>query len=138
MKVYVAGSRLDRARVQELQEKIRDAGHTITHDWTRELEVYSAEELLALDTKQAIAHADYLAVKHADVFILINDPKCFGSASEFGMAIAFRIPCLILNREARENVFFDMPSPANVKAVRWNTVLSELAKLEGRLDLGIN
>jgi nucleoside 2-deoxyribosyltransferase len=106
LKVYVAGSWMDRTFVQLAQERIRAAGHSITHDWTVGPDVY---EDCTPEEATAVAYADWKGVKDADAFVWINDPRCFGAATEFGLAVAWKIPAIVVYPDVRQNVFFALP-----------------------------
>jgi hypothetical protein len=91
VKVYVAASskQIDRARAA--MDRLRAAGHTVTHDWTASIaEVGCANPIdatrqqrrnWALDDLQGVLEADVLWV------LMPADHDSFGAGVEFGRAI---------------------------------------------------
>ena len=87
MKIYVAAKWEDKDRAQEVQRLLRDAGHTITYDWTVNEEECGAQ-----------VENDIDGVRGADAFVGIfeQDLKYAGALMEFGAALAMNIPVYIL------------------------------------------
>ena len=103
MKIYVAGKWEEKKRVREVQQQLRDAGHTITYDWTlAELNgVPSVDQ--ALNDKQGVLGAD------AFVGVFEKDLAYKGAMTELGMALAKGIPCYILGKACDNNIFITLP-----------------------------
>lgn len=80
-KVYVAGSLKNAARVQEIQNKLRESGIKITYDWTTHGFVDKPELLIEIGEKERDG------VLHCDVLFLVQ-PGRLGSHIELGIAIA--------------------------------------------------
>lgn len=102
MKVYVAGKWEEKERVREVQEQLRAAGHTITHDWTSEPLGAVPLECALLD-KEGVLSAD------AYVGVFEKDLPYKGAMSELGIAIARGIPCYILGTYCDRNIFMALP-----------------------------
>ncbi len=94
MRIYVAGSSRDLARVQWAQQALRAAGHVITHDWTEVLAKASGpdETLDDMTAGRAAAEDLRLGVRAAQGFLGLLPshplPHSFGFCTEFGYAIA--------------------------------------------------
>jgi len=94
--VYVAAKFDDRERVRALQTKLRQAGYTITHDWT------AHEANLADKTRaqfQEDAKRDRAGIQAADVVIFIMDDVEYafrGTFYEMGYADALYRHVVIL------------------------------------------
>lgn len=102
MRVYVAGKWEEKARVREVQQQLRDAGHVITHDWTSEEEVGITQEH-AVNDKNGVLTAD------AFIGIFEKDLRYSGALSEMGIAIAKGIPIHILGDAINNNIFLMLP-----------------------------
>ncbi len=87
MRVYVASKFENHARVREVQEQLRAAGHTITYDWTR---------CAVMDILQA--KKDLRGVLDAEVVVLIieEDVPYRGALVELGIALGAAIPVYVL------------------------------------------
>lgn len=102
MKIYVAGKWEEKERVREVQEQLRAAGHTITHDWT--MEPVGAVRLdCALMDKQGVLDAE------AYVGVFEKDLPYKGAMSELGIAVATGIPIYILGTFCDNNIFTALP-----------------------------
>jgi hypothetical protein len=107
MKVYVA-SKYEDHRARELMGMLRAAGHQITHDWTAVDESGASDE-----RRRELAEQDLDGVARAEAFILIDSPACRGANVEFGYALAFAIPIIVVGRSV-ENIFFRLPGITHV------------------------
>lgn len=87
MRVYVAGPSADREEVQAVQRFVRQEGHEINYDWTKE---YGQGE------PGVICAAEIAAVRDADaVLIILTDQPSVGSIVEFGAALGAAKPVVI-------------------------------------------
>lgn len=107
MNIYVAGKFEETDAVRNIQATLRQAGHTITHDWTGENPENRTGKELA-DFLKECARKDLVGVINADVLVLLNHDRAFGAMTEFGIALANRIPVLILRSEIRDNIFYNL------------------------------
>lgn len=107
MRVYVAGKWEEKERVREVQAQLIAAGHTITHDWTKE------ESSSGYDPDLMARHAvaDKAGVLAADAFVGIfeKDLRYSGAVAELGIAVAMGIPIYILGNFVDRNVFAYLP-----------------------------
>jgi len=109
-KVYVAGSSKDIQRVQKAIAMLEAGGHEITHDWTQTVGRPPSEY-------EVIASDDLDGVYDAEVLLLINHQDGFGSMTEFGMALAWGRPVIVVDREARVNIFFNLSDVFHYKSL---------------------
>jgi hypothetical protein len=87
MKIYVAAKFTDQERVKEVYALLKDAGHTITHEWIHNKPSYPFSVDPSYTTH--CAQNDIAGVLAADVFILLtNAEMSMGSSAELGAAVA--------------------------------------------------
>jgi NTP pyrophosphatase (non-canonical NTP hydrolase) len=89
LRVYVASKFTNYLAVREAQQRIREAGHVVTYDWTTHAEQSDPDPV-------ACALADAEGVRSADVLVLLEVPEMRGAYVELGMALALGKPCLAL------------------------------------------
>lgn len=89
MKVFVASSFLNKEKTRRLQRQLRDAGHTITYDWTIH-EGSNNYKILMREAKH-----DMQGVLDAEVLVILW-PGRFGTSGELGAAIAADKPIYVL------------------------------------------
>jgi len=98
MKVFVSGQILDLDNVRDAQNKLRAAGHEITHDWTHN---ETGDKMLAgpeaklqnLEETARRARNDMQGVLNCDVYVICtsNDMAGKGMYVELGGAIALNM-----------------------------------------------
>ena len=107
MRIYFSTTSHDIPKAQALMERIREAGHTITHDWT---EGIAFEEHMSGVELSSRAEADIEGVRTADLVVVYMQPKMTtnmtGAAIEMGAAYACRTPVVVIEEEARFTHFF--------------------------------
>ncbi len=107
-RIYVAASFEQRDEVRALHKKLREAGHTITADWTTHKEIASLEteeEREAL--KQQYAVEDTNGVTSASVYaLLLSDRKSTGAHIELGIALGANLGRICLIGEPDESQLF--------------------------------
>ncbi|MCA1031283.1 nucleoside 2-deoxyribosyltransferase [Bacillus timonensis] len=81
MKFYIASSLTNKEQVQYVSEKLREAGHIHTYDWTRNEHVSTLEQL------QDIGEKERLGVLEADLLVVLL-PGGKGTHVEMGIALA--------------------------------------------------
>jgi hypothetical protein len=109
VKCYVATSFKNLEEARTVMGALEKIGFKITHNWTHEsTEGKTGEELQNYLTD--CAERDYRGVQHADLFFLINDPRCKAAFTEFGVALTRQIPIIIAKHSVAENIFFHMKS----------------------------
>lgn len=110
MKIYVAAKFEEGARVRGVYDTLREAGFSITHDWTTEdASAYTGAAKLAY--KRQCGTNDYRGVVNADAVLVLNHALLYGGAAEMGMAIALKKPVYVVGAEIRENIFFHLGPP---------------------------
>lgn len=82
------------------------AGHTVTHDWTRE----AVDPEWDLDRQAAYLQrcgaADFEGVVRADALVLVNHPASRDAMAEFGIALGRGLDVFVLYPARRASVFF--------------------------------
>jgi len=140
VKVYVA-SRFTLAGVfatREVQRLCRDAGHTITFDWTGHFDaalrlVDSASGLLdagalsALEAKGALE--DFKGASDADVLILIPYEGIKGALVEVGIALGSSASVLVIGDDKAVGLFRHLPGVEQIDDV--SELPAWLAGMEG-------
>jgi hypothetical protein len=108
MRVYVASrySERGKARTRAAHDAFRNAGHSITHDWTHEDDTLTGLVKDRYLTECAIL--DYEGVVDADAFVLLVEPEMKGAWTELGMALA-TLRTVIIIGGTHENIFERMP-----------------------------
>ena len=101
MRIYVAAKWEDKANAALLMNQLREAGHTITYDWTT---------CSVCDEEQALR--DMEAVLDADAFvgIFVKDLPYLGSVAEFGMAAICGMPCYLIGHAIDACIFTKLPN----------------------------
>jgi hypothetical protein len=116
MKVYVAGSLADVVAVQAVQSAVKTAGHSVTHDWTRDLDVALNDYAEDPDAAARIASTDLLAVLEADALVLVaNEQPGRGMFVELGAALACvargqSMEVVVVGSQADDSVFYFHPA----------------------------
>jgi len=108
MKIYVAAPWKEREKASEYAGKIRDLGHTITHEWWRFENVPEGNR--NDEFHRICAIVDSYGVRDADVVVLLNSMKSEGKAVEQGIAIALGKKIIAVGKrgEHSKNVFHYM------------------------------
>lgn len=107
MKIYVVGKFEDVYEVRKVMHFLEGRGHEITHDWTpmNDSAIEGAERL---DYRRACAHADIVGVVEAEAILVLNHPNLHGGMLEIGYALAIARPIYLVDRAARDSVFFEI------------------------------
>lgn len=112
-RVYVAASFEQRDEVRRLYDHLREAGHSITADWTTHKEIVSlesAEEREALKRQYAIEDTE--GVTSATVYaLMVGERKSTGAHIELGIALGAGIGriCLIGTPD-NSQIFYNHPA----------------------------
>ena len=124
MKIYVAGPLADRERVQAVQSAVVTAGHELTLDWTRGVDVTLVKGYASLPEMSAnIAADDLNAVLDAQaVLVVMSKHEGRGMYVELGAALirASRGDLqhlVILGPIQHESVFYYHPAVQRVSDV---------------------
>lgn len=107
MKIYVAGKFEEKELVREIQQKLKDMGCTITHDWTVEDGAGKQGQELE-DYLRSCAMADYEGVFTADAVLVLNHKLAFGAMVEMGLALAWGRVVYLVGPQVRDNIFFHL------------------------------
>ncbi len=103
--VYVASKFEDRERARALIDRLKDAGITITHDWTHEDDTGMDAATRATYLRKC-AEDDVEGAGVADIFIMLGHPHLRGALVEFGVALGAGALCFVVAPEAVDNIFF--------------------------------
>lgn len=109
-KIYVAGSCGSIEDVRAAQRTLELAGHDITFDWTADANGIKDDWTRHSSQATKRAKRERVAVKDADIVVLIAPPpgRGLGCFLEVGMALASRTPVLLWGH-IRESVFWYLP-----------------------------
>jgi nucleoside 2-deoxyribosyltransferase len=99
--------------------QLREQGHTITFDWTKQVEQVgpSHQNELAKDKTflRECAKSDINGVRECDWFVAIGHPEACGTLIEMGVAIAEKKPIYVLDLdEFRYSIFFELDQISRV------------------------
>lgn len=129
MKIFVSGQIGDIENVRNVQQRLIDAGHTITHDWTRnetgdKMLAGDAEKLANLEETAKRAELDINGVIDADAYVLCSDNANPGKGLyvELGAALALNTTratpkVYILGALNHMSVFYFHPSVVRLKTI---------------------
>lgn len=112
MNGYVASKFENKEEVRRVQKLLREAGHSITHDWTVEDATGLTGEVLEAYLRRC-AEKDLAGVENCDFLFLLNYLHCAGSYTEFGMALALRRLVVVVDGRdptKSRNIFFHLPN----------------------------
>lgn len=100
MRIYVAGGSSEYELVSSYMTRLEDAGHVITHDWTRLVRAYGGNPPDATDIQRAAwSNEDLRAVESSElVWLLMPERASFGAGVEVGFACAKNIPFIVSGR----------------------------------------
>ena len=130
MKVYFSTTSRDLDKARALMQRIRDAGHTITFDWTEGIDF---EEHMSGAELSARAEADIEGVRQADIVAVYMQPKMerkmTGAAIEIGAAYALHTPVAVIEEGARFAHFFKY-HPSVIEMPTFQAFLQHLEDLE--------
>ncbi len=94
MKIFVSGQIDDAEFVRDVQAKLKDAGHRVTHDWTKtDVFLGSSEAKLNNRSEAGVrAERDIQGVIDADVYIICTNNESVGKGMyvELGAALALK------------------------------------------------
>ncbi len=113
--IYVASKFQQYERARRLMDDLSEAGHTITHDWTRSDQfgrnghpVFKSEQEIPTEARRGYAVADLRGVRTADLVVYLADTLSAGANVEVGSAIALGIEVYVVDPEVY-TVFWDHP-----------------------------
>ena len=119
MKIYVATKFEEGPFARKVMESLETAGHTITHDWT--VEVQGEVSTLVGEEREKFlvkcAQSDLDGVRHCDVLLLLNHAYGKGMFTELGFAIALMKTVVIVRPKVANNIFFHLPGCHMVETV---------------------
>lgn len=98
MKIFVSGQITDLNNVRLVQNRLREQGHTITHDWTRsetgdKMLNGDAAKLADIEETSRRARLDIQGVLDADAYVICTDNSKSGKGMyvELGAALALNV-----------------------------------------------
>lgn len=119
MKIYVAGKKIPRAK--KIMEMIRNAGHEITFDWTKN---YNEDNW----SKDALSEKE--GIQKCDLFVYLWCEDAKSARYEAGMAMGLNKPVIV--SEAPDSFFYHLP---NVTRIPSDTeILNTIINLEGTIN----
>jgi hypothetical protein len=127
MRVYVAGRTADQERVRRVQGLCREAGHTITFDWTGPDGDIRSDWRSEAERAAELSKRELEAVATADVLVLCGpDPHGgLGCYIETGMAMAMGLSIVIIE-PVRESVFWYLPGVVRCQEDTLDTAIKGL------------
>lgn len=112
LKVYVAGASVERVeRAIPTMRALRDAGITITHDWTQDMHESACAEhgdgLVPEADRRRYADEDEAGVRAADVVLLLapNERGSSGAWTELGIAIGTGKTIVVAGPKGKRSIF---------------------------------
>ena len=107
--IYLAAPWVDREYAKSVSTTLVSAGFSITEPWWDHPDTTNNEEL------QEQAWKDFLGVISADCVIVLNTSKSEGKAVETGLALARKIPVIVVGEPT--NIFHHLPEIVIVSSV---------------------
>ncbi len=116
MRIYVGGAWVERhGRVKPIIASLQEAGHTITHDWTKEdtnswSNALHSDSDMPKEERFARARKDCEGILEAQwVWILApHDRGAAGLWAEFGIAVGLRKPVMVSGANCRRTIFTEL------------------------------
>lgn len=115
MRIYVAATFTRYEEVRALNDRLREAGHSITYDWTRTAAFGPDGHPLGdgYDLPEAVqaryAQEDLDAVARAEVLLALGEGDSLGWPVEVGAALAFGSCIVYLVAPRKPTVFWALP-----------------------------
>lgn len=98
-----------------MSQKLKQSGHSITFDWTKQIMPESCEKNPAQSRK--IAKLALTGIRKCDVFVLITDRAGTGMHTEFGIALAENKKIFVVGKHLHTNIFFFHPKVKIINSV---------------------
>lgn len=129
MKIFVSGQITDLDNVRTVQQRLIEAGHEITHDWTRNEtgdKMLAGDEAKLADIKETgrRAELDIQGVIDCDAYVLCTDNTKAGKGmyAELGAALALNVTTrrpkiYMLGSLNHMSVFYFHPSVVRLDSV---------------------
>lgn len=99
MRIYVAGAFGELLIIKHYIKSLKSFGHTITHDWTTNVEKNGGIANLrdaSLQSLVTYANEDFDGIKKADVvWFLVPEVQTFGAWVEMGYAYGIQTPVFV-------------------------------------------
>lgn len=110
MKIYIAGASKEISTCESFRDRLRTAGHVITHDWMREIrECTVADHELTHEARHEYALMDLRGVLAADLlWVVCPDAKSVGCWVELGIALGCGRPMVALSGPWAPCIFADL------------------------------
>lgn len=131
--VYIAGKTHDYLRVREVQELMKSHGWSVTHDWTRTVEVVGAdhEHGITEQQEQEISSLDLRGTYEASLVVALGHPRICGTIFELGLATAWNKPVWLVDWDAApRSVFWSLP---NFTHLTWSELQRKVVETSPRL-----
>lgn len=104
--LYLAAPWIDRDKMPAIAQRFEAAGHKITHKWWLVDNLTESER--SVEVLKSQAQADFKGVIAADKVVVFNTSKSEGKAVEQGIAIAMKIPIIVVGKRGdgtSKNIF---------------------------------
>lgn len=130
MKIYFASSSNNYPNVQSWIEGAKKSGHTVTFDWTENVEKYGRghPDHNDIEILRQAAHNDRMGVYDCDVLVNLWTDDQLGALLETGMAIALGklvwVVCMP-NQDPRYSIFWELPQ---VEIITYDTLRGRVTK----------
>ena len=138
MEVFVSGQINDVENIQSIQNRLVEAGHRITHDWTRnetgEGKMLGGQAAKFANPEESARRAtnDLQGVVDSDVYILCSDNEKVGKGMyvELGAALALNVAngsprVYIIGEMNHSSIFYFHPSVILGKSI--DDIIDEIA-----------
>jgi len=109
MKIYLTGASKELELCESFRDRLRAAGHVITHDWMREIRCCPVSDHdLSHESRVQYALDDMRGVMAADItWILIPENTSAGCWVEMGIALGVG-GCVVVSGNWRKCIFADL------------------------------
>ncbi len=131
MKVFVSGQIDEKEEINEIYKKLQQAGHEVTHDWTKTDGI--GDKLKNQEEAGLRAAKDITGVVEADIYILVSDNTKPGKGMyvELGAALALnealgKPQIFTIGNRNHLSIFYLHPAVTHLK-----TIEDVLQRLDG-------
>lgn len=116
MILYVAAPSANWQFARSTMVALRRAGHTISVDWTEEVQQYLASGVM-VDDPSWLAQRDAVAVRESQAVVWLGGAPTKGAWVELGLALAWNKPVVALARPRPDEIFLFSPLVLLVKTL---------------------
>ncbi len=116
MKFYISSRTKETKKIKEITQKLKDLGHSITFDWTKQTNLKPYNKNIKQSTifsKHTIS-----AIKNCDYFIILTNQAGTGMHTEMGVAIAEKKKIFVIGKHLNTNIFFFHPNVKRLNSIK--------------------